>query len=276
MKIRELTKLRPLLEALPPQELCCLDDFQLDWLPKLRSLPPDSIPKAICDAAGVVEPWANLVSVFANIRCWLMQRLHFQPWDIYRFVEAPRMGGYMEFFNRMIRFLRLRGAYPTIAVNERENVVHACMVIEDADDRCMELGVMYMFFRTAHCLVAVHCLGGSIHPRLEAALYVAGCGVILIRNLPYTDLRRAIDDVRRFLGILTRNRRPQERLHSPAEFQRNLMSGGNFDASPPLEDAAESQEQVAAQPIPLCCDESGGDFWTQEALQAHNCEIDPT
>lgn len=268
---RELRRLHPLLEAVGPQELCHLDDCRIEWLPPLRSIAQDSIPKAICDALEAMEPKGKRLGHIAIIHSWLMPRLYVQPWDIYRFSAIPAENGYVEFLKRTVSSMRFRDPFTVIAWNIRGSAVHACLMSADAEDHNGELDVVYLLSRTTHFLVALHCSKGRVPSRVQAALSAAGCGDIVFTSVPYDDLEGAFDYANHFLGIPAANRTPQQDLHFPVESRRQSMPRGYFEHSLPLGGTAEANVEAPASPVPFCCVECGQEFLSQEGVQQHSC-----
>ncbi|KAK8758715.1 hypothetical protein V5799_003653, partial [Amblyomma americanum] len=198
MAADEFKGLRVLLQTFEPEDLQLLDDENLEWLPRLRSIQPSKVVKCILKALKAFDKVAHRLQGIAWIRCWLMPFDEQRNWVFYSVTEKPTLQGCNEALTRMTTALkRLNDDASEVphAWIVRGSAVYACLLVEWRKDQSVERYAVYVSMWTVQPLFAVTC-STKISRRIQEVLQFAFGSVNLlfkeIRGNPEVALNRAL------------------------------------------------------------------------------------
>ncbi|KAK8759980.1 hypothetical protein V5799_028753, partial [Amblyomma americanum] len=214
--------LRRLVYRFMPQKLQLLDDENVAWLPRLRSIHPADVAQSILLAVRAFETEADRLRATAWIRCWLLPLEDQRKWTFYRVTEIPTLPGCNEALSRITFALKQfteNASEPSHACIVRGSAFYACMLAKIKVNHVEEPQALYVSMWTTQPVFAVSC-ASKIHRRFKQAVQFAMRSDVFsigeIRGSPEVAFKTALSTLSMF-SVEAEGQRNPTADHQPPE-----------------------------------------------------------
>nr|XP_054934378.1 uncharacterized protein LOC129388259 [Dermacentor andersoni] len=180
------------LDRVSQQDLLSLDAENIEWLPRLGTLLPETAVRELQRVIADSGSTSHFLPRIAWLMCWLMERNKIRPWLLYRFGASFLQADHASLLEVVASILQRPGYRMTIQVRHREGTYYACMINGYASPVNEGNVIMCLVFWHGLSFAAAY-VGRADHQRqLADALHYAlnGETVELLEGL-HADLRAA-------------------------------------------------------------------------------------
>nr|XP_050046248.1 uncharacterized protein LOC126543154 [Dermacentor andersoni] len=180
------------LDRVSQQDLLSLDAENIEGLPRLGSLLPETAVREFQRMLTDSGSTSHFLQRVAWLMCWLMERNKIRPWLLYRFGASFLQANHASLLEVVASILKPPGCRMTIKVRHRGGAYYACMINGCTSPVCVGNVVMCLVFWHGQSFAAAY-VGRVAHQRqLADALHYAlnGETVELLEGL-HTDLGAA-------------------------------------------------------------------------------------
>ncbi|KAH8033861.1 hypothetical protein MRX96_017810 [Rhipicephalus microplus] len=197
-----LEELLAYLKRVPTHELHCLDDENVDWLPRLRRVCPGITVQEIRQALEATPDVIECLLRVAKLYCWLISRYHLCPWLLIRFEANMLLFDLHQLIRDLAAALQsIPRRHTTIRVRHECGAYYACLINNYANPDHREGGVMFLVLWRGHQFAATYAKTNEELQALTTALQVVLHGErveLLLR--PHADLDAAYFAGRQSIG----------------------------------------------------------------------------
>ncbi|XP_075531226.1 uncharacterized protein LOC142564203 [Dermacentor variabilis] len=161
------------LDRVSQQDLLSLDAENIEWLPRLGSLLPETAVREFQRVLAESGSPSDFLQRIAWLMCWLMERNKIRPWLLYRFGASFLQANHASLLDAVASILQHPGYHMTIQVRHRGGAYYACMINAYTSPLNVDNVVMCLVFWQGQSFAAAY-VGRVDHQRqLADALHYA-------------------------------------------------------------------------------------------------------
>ncbi|XP_075531227.1 uncharacterized protein LOC142564204 [Dermacentor variabilis] len=116
------------LDRVSQQDLLSLDGENIEWLPRLGTLLPETAVREFQRVLADSGSMSHFLQRIAWLMCWLMERNKIRPWLLYRFGASFLQANHASLLEGVASILKRPGYRMTIQVRHRGGAYYACMI----------------------------------------------------------------------------------------------------------------------------------------------------
>lgn len=161
------------IQRVSPQDLQCLDEKNVAWLPPLRTLRPETVVPVIRRALGASPGVFVFLERLAWLYCWLMQRRHIRPWLLFRFGGRAVQFDYDVLLGNLADALQSIPRHTTINAWRDSGTYYVCLINNYADPNTQISGAIFLVLRRGQRFAAAYARTHEELLTLTAGLHVA-------------------------------------------------------------------------------------------------------
>ncbi|KAH7939721.1 hypothetical protein HPB52_016409 [Rhipicephalus sanguineus] len=162
------------IQRVPAQDLECLDEDHVDWLPRIRMVRQEM---AIQEIRRALEASPNVPECLLRVAwlyCWLMSRQKICPWLLIRFSANMLQVDFHALIRDLGNALQSNpGWHTTLRVRHDRGTYYACLINNYADSAYRECGVMFLVLWRGQPFAAAYAGTNEELRALTTALRVA-------------------------------------------------------------------------------------------------------